>query len=260
MPTPQRSCTASTSSRGLLAIRMPAVAAAAISAAPARRASPTIPTIASAVRRTGSGWSAPDSRSPSPSLVTSARSTIVRQTSPARRSPTCSLTELVPMSITAKRTGSKPTRVFSPRAAQTFGRSDSASSRSVAETSAGSSFSIATVRADRPPTDISETSVMQPPTWKWERRLCTWTEVRLGFGRTSSLTSSSSVYDSEPSSRGAAPSADSAVETSSAPRGKGFFKTGRHCSSPSVLTASSSFTSKRPSRIFTEASLSSERR
>ena len=55
MPTPHRSRTASTSSAEFSASRIPAVATAAISAAPARRASSTMPTTASAVLRSGSG-------------------------------------------------------------------------------------------------------------------------------------------------------------------------------------------------------------
>ena len=62
---------AGVSSAEFFAIRIPAVATAAISAAPRLRASSTISTIASAVRRIGSAWSKPCSSSPSPSRVSS---------------------------------------------------------------------------------------------------------------------------------------------------------------------------------------------
>ncbi len=83
---------------------------------PVRSASSAMSAIASTVRRIGSGWIGPPRWSPSPSRVTSARSTTVRQSPSASRSPTWNFTELVPTSITAYRRTPKPTSAASPRA------------------------------------------------------------------------------------------------------------------------------------------------
>ena len=99
--TPVRSRTASISSELFEAVRMPAVPTAAIPSTPFCCASSTIPAIASAVRRIGSGSRRPLSSSPSPSRVTSARSTTVRHEPSAARSPMWNFTEFVPTSITA---------------------------------------------------------------------------------------------------------------------------------------------------------------
>ena len=80
-----------------------AVPTAAISATPCRRASSTIPAIASTVRAIGSGFRLPSSSSPSPRRATSARSTIVVHSASAERSPTWNFTEFVPTSIVANR-------------------------------------------------------------------------------------------------------------------------------------------------------------
>ena len=79
MVTPQRARTASTKSALLGAIRNPAVPTAAIAATPFCLASSAMAAIASIVRSIGSGLSRPVSWRPSPSRVTSARSTTVRQ-------------------------------------------------------------------------------------------------------------------------------------------------------------------------------------
>ncbi len=93
-----------------------------------------------------------------------ARSATVLHVPSARRSPTWSLTEFVPTSITAYRVVPKPTSVFSPRAMQTFAREARPSERTAASTRAGSSDSTAIVRVEPLSVRISLSSAMQPPT------------------------------------------------------------------------------------------------
>ena len=159
--TPQRAFTAATSSAPFGAMRSPAVPAAAIASAPFRRASSAMSAIASTVRSIGFGFSRPDCSRPSPSRVISTRSTIARQPPSARRSPTWSLTEFVPTSITAYRCAN-PTSAFSPRGKLVFGRDASPSSRTVASTRAASADSTAIVRVVAPPARTSVDSAMQP--------------------------------------------------------------------------------------------------
>ena len=88
---------------------------------------------------------------------------------------------------------------------------------------------------------------------KRRRRLCTSTARRSSRGRTSRSRSSSSV----PTGSGVTPatrSAPSMVPTSAAESGNAALSTGRHCWSPSSLTRSRCFTSRRPSRTLTESS------
>ena len=99
--TPQADSTAPTNAAEFVAARSPAVPTAAMAAAPAPRASSASAAIAFRVRSIGSGWRAPVASRPSPRRVTIARSATSLHESSARRSPTWSLTEFVPTSITA---------------------------------------------------------------------------------------------------------------------------------------------------------------
>ena len=105
---------AMTSSR-LRAIRNPAVPTAAIACTPWLLASSTMAAIAATVRFNGSAAITPWSPRPSPSRVSSARSTMARQLPSRSRSPTWNLTELVPTSMTAKRAGPASVRAARPR-------------------------------------------------------------------------------------------------------------------------------------------------
>ena len=162
--TPQRDSAALTNSAAFVAARSPAVPTAAIATAPASRASSASAAIASSVRSIGSGPSAPVASRPSPSRVTIARSMTTLQVSSARRSPTWSLTELVPTSITACRTSPKLVSTFSPRTMHTFARASSPNERTAAITRAGSSDSIASERVEPSSVSTSQISALQPPT------------------------------------------------------------------------------------------------
>ena len=100
---PVRSRTASTNASLFCAMRNPAVPTATVATTSTRAASSAISAIASTVRPIGSSFSSLVRSSPSPSLVTSARSTIARHSLSSRFSPITNLTELVPTSTTAKR-------------------------------------------------------------------------------------------------------------------------------------------------------------
>ena len=242
-------------------MRIPAVATAAISAAPSRRASSTMSTTASAVRSDRLRLERAVSSSPSPSRVTSARSTTVLPAAAGRRSPTWSLTEFVPTSITAKRTGSRPSIVLSPRARQTFGRSASCSSRTAAIDERG----ILRLDGDRarrpaPGRDLrqlrhaaAEPVVGAPLVHgdRGERR------VRTARPRRAAARACTPRARAPGRRRRARPARSRRRRRRA---GTTPLSTGRHCSSPSPSTASSCFTSIRPSRTFTEASLSCERR
>ena len=81
--------------------RRPSVPTAAIARAPSRFASSTMPAIATIARSSGSGWIAPPAARPSPSRVTSARSTTGCGRPSASNDPTWNLIEFVPRSMTA---------------------------------------------------------------------------------------------------------------------------------------------------------------
>ena len=82
------------------ALRMPIVPTATSAEAWCARASAAMAAIASTVRSIAAGAMSPVSAMPSPSRVTSARSTSVVHEPSARRSPMWNLTELVPTSMT----------------------------------------------------------------------------------------------------------------------------------------------------------------
>ena len=101
-----------------------------------------MPAIASSVRAIGSAPSLPLSSRPSPSRVTSARSTTVRHVPSAACSPTWNLTEFVPTSMTANRRPPKPASVFRPRGKLTLGTA------SQAELTAGRLHELRVLRLD----------------------------------------------------------------------------------------------------------------
>jgi hypothetical protein len=142
------------------AILSPAVPTAAIAFASCRCASSTMPAIASAVRVIAGSVSSPVSSSPSPSRVTSARSTTVCDAPSALRSARWNLTELVPTSITPNTSAPIPNIVFKPLATQTLRRSCNPSLSTVALTNAVSGDSAAAVRDGAPSAVISVSSTM----------------------------------------------------------------------------------------------------
>ncbi len=101
MVTPVRVRTRATASSLFSAMRKAAVATAAMARAPACFASPTMSAIASAVRSSGSGAIRPDSSSPSPMRVISARSRTLENVPSSLRSAMWNFTELVPTSMIA---------------------------------------------------------------------------------------------------------------------------------------------------------------
>src|SRR5262245_42625327 len=118
MRTPERCATSSMKASLLRAVRMPMVPTAAMAMAPTCFASAAIAAIAAAVRSIADGENSPPvADSPSPSLVTSARSTTVVHLPSAAASPTWNFTELVPTSITAYR-GIRPSRAQTEQALQ----------------------------------------------------------------------------------------------------------------------------------------------
>ena len=122
-----------------------------------------MPAMASTVRAIGSAPSSPLSSRPSPSRVTSARSTTVRHAPSAARSPTWNLTEFVPTSMTANRLPPKPASAFRPRGKLTFG------TRVEAELAHGREHELRVLRLDRDRPRRRRvgthvvSSVMQPP-------------------------------------------------------------------------------------------------
>ena len=209
-----------------------------------RLASSAIAAIASTVRSIGSPPSCPASSRPSPSRVTSARSTTVVHSPSACRSPMWNLTEFVPTSMTAYRFAPNPTSALSPRAMQTFRRAPRPSSRTAAITRAGSSD----FDRDRPSRALlgaylgalrhaAADRVVLAPLVHLDRE-----QVRRSASTTSS-TSWSSVYSVRSSAWASVPSASSTAATSAAASGNVAFITGFHCSSPSSFTVWSCFTS-----------------
>jgi hypothetical protein len=111
--TPVRSRIASTTAAPFRAARSPAVPTATMARTPAAVASATMAEIASDALVCASGVMSPPSVRPSPRRVISARSVSVRQPSDAR-SAMRNLTEFVPTSITANRSGRPSMMAASP--------------------------------------------------------------------------------------------------------------------------------------------------
>ena len=101
MATPQRSRTRVMKCSLFPAVRIPMVPTATRDDAWCRFASSAMPAMASTVRSIAAGAMSPVSAMPSPSRVTSPRSTMVRHEPSGRRSEMLNLTELVPTSMTA---------------------------------------------------------------------------------------------------------------------------------------------------------------
>ena len=135
-----------------------------------------MPAIAAVVRSTAAVEIAPDSASPSPSLVVSARSTTARHAPSLVCSPTWNFTEFVPTSITAYRGGSSSMRASQPprhARVDAIRRVPRAVTRP--QTAAGSSASMASVRVWRPSTSMSVSSPMHSSIVYRTRRL--WTDT-----------------------------------------------------------------------------------
>ena len=255
---PVRSRTASTNALLFRAMRKPAVPTDAVVTTASRAASSAMSAIASTVRAMGSSFSSPLRSSPSPSRVTSARSTTVRHSPSSRRSPITNLTELVPTSTTAKR----------PSAEELLQALRDVDVRPEVEPELahrrGHERRILGLDGDRP-----QNAPVRAQLGKLGHRaadgyvpapLVHVDREQLGSSGRRSRRGAARACTRLARARARRASAASTDWTSAAASGKPAFSTGFHCSSPSSSTRWSRFRSIRPPRTLTDSLLATESR